>query len=188
MKRTEQKEERRKEILVAALNLFVKKGYAGTKTGEIAKLVGMSEGLLFHYFATKETLYLELVKMGVQGTEFLEQPITDPYQALYEPICAMFDQVSVNPAMAKMFILMNEAQNKDRSPKAVYEMATQVNIIAETVPVIIKGQEQGIFRDGDPMTLSYTFWNALDGNMQELARQSEMQVPDPKWLMGILMK
>ncbi|MEG0854170.1 MAG: TetR/AcrR family transcriptional regulator [Angelakisella sp.] len=188
MKRTKQKEQRRMEILITALDLFAQKGYAGTKTGEIAKAVGMSEGLLFHYFPTKEILYLELAKIGVQGTQVFEQPITDPYLALYEPLCALLAQADADRSMAKMFLLMNEAQNKDRSPEAVYKVATQVNIIAETVPVITMGQEQGIFRDGDPVTLAYAFWNALDGNMQELARKPEMKVPDPKWLMAILMK
>lgn len=188
MKRIEQKEQRRIEILIAALELFAHKGYAGTKTGEIAKAVGMSEGLLFHYFPTKENLYLELVKIGVQGTQVFEQSITDPYQAFYEPLCDLLARAKVDRSMAKMFLLMNEAQNKDRSPKAVYQVATGVNIIDESVPIVALGQAQGIFRNGDPRTLAYAFWNALDGNMQELARQPEMEVPDATWLMAILMK
>ena len=188
MKRMEQKEQRRMEILSVALDLFVQKGYAGTKTGEIAKAVGMSEGLMFHYFPTKENLYLELVKMGVQGTQVLEESIADPYQALYMPLCEMLQQAKENPFMAKMFLLMNEAQNKERSPEEVYKVAMGVNVIEKSVAVIEQGQIQGIFREGDPLTLSYAFWNALDGNMQELARNPKMKVPEPEWLMAILMK
>ena len=58
MKRVEQKEKRRQEILNAGLDLFIQKGYSATRTAEIAKAVDMSEGLLFHYFETKEKLYL----------------------------------------------------------------------------------------------------------------------------------
>ena len=59
MKRQEQKEYRKQEILYAALDLFVKKGYAATKITDIAEKVSMSVGLLFHYFESKEKLYEE---------------------------------------------------------------------------------------------------------------------------------
>ena len=67
MTRQEQREQRREEILRAALHLFVRKGYAGTKVGDIAEAVGMSAGLMFHYFDSKEALYEELIGLGVSG-------------------------------------------------------------------------------------------------------------------------
>ena len=48
--RKEKKERRRQEILYAALELFVTKGYAATKITDIAKSANMSRGLMFHYF------------------------------------------------------------------------------------------------------------------------------------------
>lgn len=67
--RQEQKEERRNVILEAALELFVLKGYSGTKISDIAEKAGMSTGLMFHYFESKEQLYIELVKIGLEGTK-----------------------------------------------------------------------------------------------------------------------
>ena len=66
--REEQKEQRRRLILMKALELFVKRGYSETKIGDIAKAANMSTGLMFHYFESKEQLYEELVKMGLHGT------------------------------------------------------------------------------------------------------------------------
>ena len=68
--RKEQKERRRQEILQAGLELFVTRGYAATKIADIAKKVGMSTGLLFHYFESKEKLYEALVQMGLEGTAY----------------------------------------------------------------------------------------------------------------------
>ena len=48
--RKEKKERSRQEILYAALELFVTKGYAATKITDIAKSANMSRGLMFHYF------------------------------------------------------------------------------------------------------------------------------------------
>lgn len=64
------KERRRQEILYAALELFVTKGYAATKITDIAKSANMSRGLMFHYFESKEKLYEELIRMGLEGTAY----------------------------------------------------------------------------------------------------------------------
>lgn len=52
--RKEKKERRRQEILYAALELFVTKGYAATKITDIAKSANMSRGLMFHYLSQRE--------------------------------------------------------------------------------------------------------------------------------------
>jgi TetR/AcrR family transcriptional regulator len=50
-------EERRKQIINAALTLFAEKGFSGTRTREIAELADVSETLIFQHFKTKEDLY-----------------------------------------------------------------------------------------------------------------------------------
>ena len=50
-------EERRAQIIDAALRLFADKGFSGTRTREIAELAGISETLIFQHFKTKEDLY-----------------------------------------------------------------------------------------------------------------------------------
>lgn len=186
MKRIDQKELRRREILTKALELFVERGYAGTKTSDITKELGISEGLLFHYFKSKEKIYMELVKMGVEGTEVFSMVEEDPYNAIYNVINDFFIRAKENRIVAKMFILVDRAQNKASTPESVYEIATKVNIVYSTISIIKLGQEQGVFRKGDPLTLSYTFWCAIQGVMEELARNSEMDIPDPHWIMAIL--
>jgi TetR/AcrR family transcriptional regulator len=59
MKRNERLsgEERRKQIINAALTLFAEKGFSGTRTREIAELANVSETLIFQHFKTKEDLY-----------------------------------------------------------------------------------------------------------------------------------
>lgn len=48
---------RRDLIVEAAIPLFARKGFAGTTTREIAEAAGVSEGLVFKYFANKTALY-----------------------------------------------------------------------------------------------------------------------------------
>ncbi len=62
-KRTpEQAEEPRRAILDAARQLFETEGYAGASVASIVKLAGATKGALFHHFASKEALFLEVWK------------------------------------------------------------------------------------------------------------------------------
>lgn len=54
--RSRQARARRAQILDAALEIFAAQGFAATSTRQIAQRLGISEGLLFHYFPTKLAL------------------------------------------------------------------------------------------------------------------------------------
>lgn len=66
------KHERRKdarpgELLDAALDLFVEKGFAATRAEEVAHRAGVSKGTLFLYFASKEELFKAVVRENISG-------------------------------------------------------------------------------------------------------------------------
>jgi AcrR family transcriptional regulator len=48
---------RRNQLLRSAIDTFAHRGFAGTKTRDIASAAGVSEAILFRHFATKEDLY-----------------------------------------------------------------------------------------------------------------------------------
>ena len=50
-------DDRRRQLLSHAIALFSKHGFSGTRTKDIAAACGVSEGILFRHFATKEDLY-----------------------------------------------------------------------------------------------------------------------------------
>lgn len=51
------KEDRRKQILSEAINVFVEKGYNGATTLEIAKAANISEVTLFRHFSSKKEIF-----------------------------------------------------------------------------------------------------------------------------------
>lgn len=51
-------EEKRKNILSAALTEFAEHGYTNASTNRIVRAAGISKGLLFHYFENKKKLFL----------------------------------------------------------------------------------------------------------------------------------
>jgi TetR/AcrR family transcriptional regulator len=50
-------DERRRQLIKVAIDLFAKKGFGGTTTKEIAAAAGVTEAVIFRHFATKQDLY-----------------------------------------------------------------------------------------------------------------------------------
>jgi len=67
------REEKRKQIMEAALELFSNEGYHGTSISKIAKAAGISKGLLYNYFKSKEELVTSIMNKGMEIlTDFLD--------------------------------------------------------------------------------------------------------------------
>jgi AcrR family transcriptional regulator len=56
-KREQQREERRKQILKAALTVFSQKGFHATNVSDVAAQAGVSQGTIYWYFDSKEDLF-----------------------------------------------------------------------------------------------------------------------------------
>jgi len=66
-KRERRKEARPGELLQAALELFVEKGFAATRSEEVAARAGVSKGTLFLYFQSKEELFKAVISENLSG-------------------------------------------------------------------------------------------------------------------------
>lgn len=185
--RKEQKERRRVEIIHAALELFVSKGYAATKITDIAKYAGMSTGLLFHYFESKEKLYEELVRMGLEGTSYpVEQKCEHAIDFFVEFTTQLFIYMRQQPVMAKLFVLMAEAQRSEATPSHIREIAKKVDTIQQFVPIIEWGQREGTIKEGDPLVLSNAFWCCIQGVAEQYACNQGIELPEAEWIVDIV--
>ena len=145
--RKEKKERRRQEILYAALELFVTKGYAATKITDIAKSANMSRGLMFHYFESKEKLYEELIRMGLEGTTYPgEQKYEHAIDFFMNFTEELFAYMKEQPVVAKFFVLMAEAQRSEATPEHIREIAMRVNVIEQFVAIVEWGQKEGTIK------------------------------------------
>lgn len=70
-KHERRKEARPGELIEAALDLFVEKGFAATRAEEVAARAGVSKGTLFLYFQSKEDLFKAVVR------ENIARPVTE---------------------------------------------------------------------------------------------------------------
>lgn len=114
--RRRRKEARPAELLDAALALFVEKGFAATRSEEVAKAAGVSKGTLYLYFPSKEEL-LKAVIQHFMGTE-IETGIQEA-AAADGPIAQIMETLLVNwwtriyegPASGVFKLMITEVRN-----------------------------------------------------------------------------
>ncbi len=186
MTRDEQKEERRKKILLTGLDLFVSKGLHATKISDIAKEVGMSTGLMFHYFESKEALYLELVNIGLSNSSVNTKNNEVNAIEFFENITSsILDSIKESSYIAKMFVFMQQATNNELLTSELRYKIKWENIKA-TEKLIIQGQKEGTIREGNPTVLATTFWFSIYGICQSVLTDEEILCPEPEWIVDII--
>lgn len=115
-KRERRKEARPGELLEAALDLFVEKGYAATRVDEVASRAGVSKGTLFLYFPSKEELFKAVVRENIAGrfmewnSEF-ETFAGDTGALLHYCFQVWWERVGATKASGITKLMLSEAQN-----------------------------------------------------------------------------
>jgi AcrR family transcriptional regulator len=184
--RSEQKERRRKQILSAGLDLFVQKGFSDTKVSDIADAANMSAGLLFHYFESKERLYEEIVRIGIEKSESaLTFDNSEPFSFLERVAKSIL--AGLDPFTAKMFVLMSGAADCDALPGETRTRIREGNLL-RSEEIIRLGQESGGIRDGEPLALSIAFWGAILGVCRIISQNSDYPRPSYEWILDIIRK
>ena len=61
-RRARRKAERPGEILDAAFEEFIKRGYAATRLEDVAERAGVTKGTIYFYFETKERVFEEMIR------------------------------------------------------------------------------------------------------------------------------
>lgn len=185
--RDEQREKRRQEILETALDLFIRKGYAATKISDIAQSVGMSVGLLFHYFESKEKLYENLIQYGVSGPmRTMVQTDKEPLTFFEDTAKQIIHNIHTQPFIAKMFVLMNQAFYNEAASQNVKNLLRDFDIYTPTSLLMKKGQVNGTIREGNPTALAIAYWCAIQGIAEHAALNPDLPCPESAWIVDMI--
>lgn len=117
-------ERRTEEILAAAGSLFAQQGYAATDVGAVSERLGVAKGTIYHYFPSKERLFLSAVDRGMRGLlEQVERDAADAEDALDRitlTIRSYLVYFDANPWLVELLV-QERAQFKDRKKPTYFE-------------------------------------------------------------------
>lgn len=114
--RQRRKDARPAELLDAALALFVEKGFAATRSEEVAARAGVSKGTLYLYFPSKEELLKAVIRHTLmadiaRGAERVAQEDGPTGALLAELLTEWWVTVYESPSSAIFKLVMTEVRN-----------------------------------------------------------------------------
>lgn len=154
-------EDRRADIVREAERLFATHGYAQTRMTDIATAVGITKGLLYWYFDSKEALITEILVHLRQEMRYVQKrviaDIDDPLAQIYAGTVA-----------SVAFVLDNFQLFAGTS--AIGDNSEVVSVVAESnrvhardaAALIAAGQRAGTIRDDDPFELALADAGVVD--------------------------
>ena len=145
------KEDRPQEITEAAFSVFAEKGYAAARVDEVAQRAGVSKGLTYLYFKTKEELFKAVVKSVVVRRvdaliEAVETTEMSSEEFIRGPLADFMKGIPGSPVAIVIKLLISEGQ---RHPDLVdYYWDHVVSKGLEAITLFVRrGVERGEFRE-----------------------------------------
>lgn len=147
----------RERILKTATAEFTEKGYDGARVDEIVRRAKISKNLVYHYFDSKEQLFIEVMEgmYRVMRERQAEQSFADlsPEDGMRKLVTFTFRVFLEQPEVIALLNIENlhKARHirRSRNIPALYNP-----LIAAIEDLLRRGQAAGVFRDGvDPVDL-----------------------------------
>jgi AcrR family transcriptional regulator len=160
--RTQALEDKRRQLLDAAVRVFARKGFHASRVGDIAEEAGVAHGLLYHYFKSKdqvlEAVFSEnwsLLIARIESVEETDEPAADQLRHVAAIVLRTWLHL---PDVVRVVI-----QEFGRSPELserIGELTLPIDVIQR---VIARGVERGEFRkDIDPVFAATVVYGSID--------------------------
>ena len=155
-------EDKRRQLLDAAVRVFARKGYHASRVGDIAEEAGVAHGLLYHYFKSKdqvlEAVFHEnwsLLVARIESVEETDEPAADQLRHISAIVLRTWLHL---PDVVRVVI-----QEFGRSPELAERIGELTLPIDALERVIRRGIENGEFRqDIDPIFAATVVYGSID--------------------------
>lgn len=170
------KDKRKSEILNAALELFVKKGFDSVSMDNIANKVKCSHGLIYHYYTNKKDILIDLVikshdVISIDFKAIMELDIS--YYEKYKDVMENLLNVIVSNSHKRyyLFLFFTLPLNKSLSKELT---EPTLKLYKKLEDVIKLCQKEGHFKNIKPKELIILHLNYLLGLLYTTVRYPEM--------------
>ena len=159
-------DERRDQILVAARNCFVEKGYESTSMQDISRTSGLSKGGIYFHFESKMQVFLSLVDDEYDFSMSYLQEIANQPGPIPEKLLILaqhfLENFSSLQDRAKFFLIMSEVAIREPAVREKLLELQEVYIVFLT-KFLEDGMERGEIRRTNPRAVAIFMKGLLDG-------------------------
>lgn len=144
----ERTQQRKKQVLRAAIRFFGQYGFHGARLADIARAAGVTEPGLLHHFPSKEDLFMEVLAERDRLDHELYDPAThakagDPLKSLQE-LVAHNETV---PGLVQLFTVLVAESIDQQHPGHEFFKRRYQDLRKQTLAVLTKAQASGEIRN-----------------------------------------
>jgi len=155
-------EEKRRQILDAAVRTFARNGYHATRVGDIAEDAGVAYGLVYHYFSSKEdvleSIFRETWTDLLEAIRDVEESEDLATEQLRQVTAILLRSWRRQPDLVR--VLVREVA---RSPEVQRRVDEIGEVFSALERIVARGQAQGEFRpDVDARLASWLLYGAIE--------------------------
>lgn len=189
------REERKEQILSGALQQFAAKGLFATKIKDIAETVGIAQGLIYHYYKSKDEIYVELIEKALDkmnSAVFSLKEMTDPpHEKIKMAVKQLIKTIEDSRDFTQTCRLIAHATNSAAIPEAAKNIIEKKRDIPyrEIAKIMADGQKEGTIVEADPNELAVVFWTSINGlAIYKATRQGRTAMPNADILINMFLK
>ncbi len=155
------------KITRAALKVFSEYGYHGATMQHIMQVSGLSKGLVYHYFPSKEKVFLYLVDSALEISRNTWRDALEPPGTAWEKIERLSDKLvktAFTDEASLYYLIMVQAMTQETGIPGLMEHIQERSAhFEELVKHIIEAQISGEAAQGDPEVLSTMYFAVFQG-------------------------
>ncbi len=155
------------KISQAALEVFAEYGYHGTTMNQIRQASGLSKGLVYHYFPSKEKMFFYLIDSALEISRNTWKEALDPPGTAWEKIERLSDNLAKVAFTDEAFLytrIVIQGITQAKSIPGLLEYIFQHSTHYSELPRLIsEAQKSGDVAQGDPEVLASTYFALYQG-------------------------
>lgn len=182
----------KRRILENSFKVFIKRGLAGTRISDIAKLAGFSQGFVYNHFKSKDDIFTEITRLASMGSLRIIKTVFVMERSPYQKIKLLAKALTKPNSLAQMHmkLILLHTVSTDIIPLEAKEIQAETAKaqIVQIAEMIKYGQEIGEIRDGDPIEIAIEYFSVIQG-IAIMQSQAEGKITiDVENILGFLKK
>lgn len=189
------RDNQRAAILAEALGLFVRRGLSATRIADIAAAAGISQGLAYHYFPSKDAIFTALLDEAFRkinaACKALEAREGPAHLKIRDALCALVTGLADGGSAAQWHLFVLIASASEAIPDEARAILSKQGKIPYDVltRIFTQGQKDGTVHASDARALSVLFWATIKGLAIHYAVHGRKQGwPDPQALLPLFLR
>jgi len=167
------------KITRAALEVFAEYGYHGATMEQIMRVSGLSKGLVYYYFPSKEKIFLHLVDTALDISRNTWQKALDSPGTAWEKIEKLSENVvkiAFTDESSLYSLIMVQAITQGKGiPGLMDHILQSMDYYSKLPQLIVEAQNSGDAAQGDPQLLFMAFVALVQGFVLFLLNDDEMK-------------